>query len=228
MSSTLRIEQTADGLCVLTPLPGRPARTPSVLDPEPGVDVALLEVAGGHLTWSVLDAHREPVAVLDEPAAAQGWVWALYGEPAALALAVAAKAVPGPPVEVPVSPGLPELAADARSWAYAQWAARWWPASSLDAVPALDARALADDLARLAVRCDLLGAPREPYRPTGYGPPDPGALEPAAYLLADVPPWPGATPPEHGGPVSYKNIRAPQTASSLGWAGRGWINSGGG
>ncbi|MBB5937946.1 hypothetical protein [Streptomyces zagrosensis] len=156
MTSVIHIERTPAGLCVLTPLPQQSGPAPSVLDHAPQVDVALLEVTGGHLSWSVLATHPEPVAVLDRAEDAQEWVWALYGEQAAVALAAVSDAHPGPPTQVPARPGLPELAADARMLAYAHWASHWWPSSALDGIPPLDAQVLRQDLARLTERCDLL------------------------------------------------------------------------
>ncbi|MFE3141919.1 hypothetical protein [Streptomyces scopuliridis] len=172
MTAVVRIAPAEGGLLrVITPPPGDGGPAPSVLDPAPGVDVAVLEVAGGLLTWSVLALDAVPVAVLDDVDLAQGWVWALYGEQVALALAddtVTESAPEQPePVEVPVLPvlpvlpALPALVVSARQLAFAHWAARWWPASVIDDIPPLDERLLDREIGDLTEECDLLFAGEE-------------------------------------------------------------------
>ncbi|MGW2508247.1 hypothetical protein ACWC0A_02245 [Streptomyces scopuliridis] len=166
MTAVVRIAPAEGGLLrVITPPPGDGGPAPSVLDPAPGVDVTVLEVAGGLLTWSVLALDAVPVAVLDDVDLAQDWVWAVYGEQVALALADETVTQPGPeqpePVEVPVLPALPALVASARQLAFAHWAARWWPASVIDDIPPLDARLLDRETGDLTEECDLLFAGEE-------------------------------------------------------------------
>ena len=146
--ATVRISSAASGLVVIDPQePG----TQRLSDVEPNIDTAIVEVAGGHLAWSLLGEHASPVAVLDDVARAQDWVWGLYGEAAAVALA------DGSPRYVTTSPALPELAASARRLAFTLWAQRWWPASVLDGIPLLDAELLERDIAALVEQCDVLG-----------------------------------------------------------------------
>lgn len=135
----------ADGLTVLAP-----AGAPTVLDPGPGAAVLVLEVVGGHLTWDLFDESGLPAAVLDDPAAAQDWLWAVYGEPVALAVADGA----GGPLDA--EPADPVQAAAARRLAYAHWAARWWPASTLDGIAALHPGLLDAEIAELTAACDPL------------------------------------------------------------------------
>ncbi|MFE2844012.1 hypothetical protein ACFXKS_10715 [Streptomyces scopuliridis] len=170
MTAVVRIAPAEGGLLrVITPPPGDGGPAPSVLDPAPGVDVAVLEVAGGLLTWSVLALDAVPVAVLDDVDLAQEWVWAVYGEQVALALADDTVTESAPeqlpdqpePVEVPVLPALPALVASARQLAFAHWAARWWPASVIDDIPPLDARLLDREIGDLTEECDLLFAGEE-------------------------------------------------------------------
>ncbi|MFJ9207356.1 hypothetical protein [Streptomyces sp. NPDC102264] len=187
-AAAVRIGHAEGGLLrVITPPPGDGDPAPSVLDPAPGVDVTVLEVAGGLLTWSVLALDAVPVAVLDDVEAAQEWVWAVYGEQVALALAAdtvtdadaeaeaeaeavpvsepapwrpapdGAHEMPGAPA-VPVLPVLPALVASARRLAFAHWAARWWPASVIDDIPPLDERLLDREIGDLTEECDLLFA----------------------------------------------------------------------
>ena len=146
--ATVRISNAASGLVVVDPQePG----TQSLSAAEPNVDTAIVEVAGGHLAWSLLGEHINPVAVLDDVARAQDWVWGLYGEATAVALAE------GSQRDVPTSPAMPGLSAVARRLALTLWAQRWWPASVLDGIPPLDAELLERDIAALVEQCDVLG-----------------------------------------------------------------------
>lgn len=147
MSATVGIARTTDGLAVIEPNRAHP----SLVGDEPALDTAVLEVIGGHLAWSLLDADAPPVAVLDDVASAQVWVWAVYGEAVAVALDDSTGAR-----DVDATPALPELAASARQLAYALWAQRWWPASTIDAIPPLDEQLLAKEIAALVEQCDLL------------------------------------------------------------------------
>ncbi|MBH0778644.1 hypothetical protein [Nocardia bovistercoris] len=127
-----------------------PAGAPSVLDAECGVDVLVLEVLGGHLTWNLLSPQHLPAAVVDDLDAAGEWLWAVFGEQVAVA---ADERWTG---DLDAESTLPELVTDARRLAYAHWAARWWPASVIDGIAALDPRLLESDIATLTERCELL------------------------------------------------------------------------
>ncbi|UGT45395.1 hypothetical protein LTV02_19270 [Nocardia yamanashiensis] len=174
-SSALRIHPYGGGLYGLLP-PG----APTVLDGPATPGTMVLEVAGGHLTWNVLDGRLLPAAVIDDVDAAQDWVWAIYGEPIALALADAHPAenptapgvhlaVPGDHPAIPggetATPALLPLAVSARRLAYAHWAARWWPASTLDGIAALDPALLDRDIAALTEECDPLVAGADAIAP---------------------------------------------------------------
>ena len=121
-----------------------------------------LVVDGGELVWlwrtdpaGSLDPAATmagpPLAVLDDLVAAQGWLWALYGRDAALAVDS------GSDDPMPWEPGQPWLPALAARAAWGLWWSAWWPASELDGIPALDAAALVDDLTALVERLDVLG-----------------------------------------------------------------------
>ncbi|WP_067897541.1 hypothetical protein [Nocardia vaccinii] len=116
------------------------------------LDTAVLEVRGGHLVWSVLAGQLFPAAVIDDADAAQEWIWAVFG--ARIALAVAD--FDGTPTEFVPEPALPALVGRVRKLGYAHWAARWWPASTLDDIPPLDERLVDIDIATLTSECDLL------------------------------------------------------------------------
>ncbi|MGV9333694.1 hypothetical protein [Nocardia sp. NPDC003726] len=144
MSTTVRIRRR-DGLWIIAP-----DDAPTVVDDAAGVDVLVLEVAGGHLTWSLLSGQVTPAAVLDDIALAQEWIWAVYGEQVAVALDETTEG------EYAVQPALPDLSARAWRLGYARWAARWWPASTLDGIAPLDEGLLDDEIATLSEECDLI------------------------------------------------------------------------
>ncbi|MBU3065461.1 hypothetical protein KO481_28525 [Nocardia sp. NEAU-G5] len=116
------------------------------------LDTAVLEVHGGYLVWSVLAGQHFPAAVIDDLDAAQEWIWAMYGPQ----IALAAADFDSTPAEFAPEPGLPMLVERARKLGYAHWAARWWPASTLDDIPPLDERLVDIDIATLTTECDLL------------------------------------------------------------------------
>ncbi|MFE9785882.1 hypothetical protein ACFYO7_10920 [Nocardia salmonicida] len=124
--------------------------TPLVTDAAPGLDVLVLEVLGGHLSWRLFDSDVVPAAVLDDVEAAQAWVWAVYGEEVALAVA------DNRPRAVTAAPAREETAAALRRLAYAHWASRWWPASTVDGIPALDQRLLLEEIELLTATCEMV------------------------------------------------------------------------
>ncbi|WKG09475.1 hypothetical protein QX204_31455 [Nocardia sp. PE-7] len=123
---------------------------PLVTDAAPGLDVLVLEVLGGHLSWRVFDSDVVPAAVLDDVEAAQEWVWAVYGEEVALAVA------DNRPRSVTAAPARRESTAALRRLAYAHWASRWWPASTVDGIPALDHRLLLEEIELLTATCEMV------------------------------------------------------------------------
>ncbi|MDE1668503.1 hypothetical protein [Nocardia gipuzkoensis] len=146
MSTTVRVRRR-DALWIIAP-----DDAPTVVDDKPGADVLVLEVAGGHLTWSLLAGQVTPAAVIDDLALAQEWIWAVYGPEVSVALDESA-ASEG---EFPSEPALPDLAARAWRLGYARWASRWWPASTLDGIAPLDESLLEDEIATLSEECDLI------------------------------------------------------------------------
>ncbi|MGY1945607.1 proline dehydrogenase family protein [Nocardia asiatica] len=151
MSTTVRVRRR-DDLWVIAP-----DDAPTVVDDTAGVDVLVLEVAGGHLTWSLLAGQVTPAAVLDDIALAQEWIWAVYGPEVSLALdTTGTEGASGTEGEFQSEPALPDLAARAWRLGYARWAARWWPASTLDGIAPLDESLLEDEIATLSEECDLI------------------------------------------------------------------------
>lgn len=145
MPEPVLLRRDEDGVVTVSP-----ADAPSVADPDPGLDTLVLEVVGGHLSWRLDAGQRTPAAVLHDPVAAQDWLWAVYGEAVAVAVA------DGNMGEMPSAPALSELADSARRLGYAHWAARWWPASIIDGIPALDPRVLDQDLVALTEACEMI------------------------------------------------------------------------
>ncbi|HEY1179530.1 MAG TPA: hypothetical protein VGF17_25520, partial [Phytomonospora sp.] len=84
----------------------------------------------------------------------------------------------------------PALPAAAARLAYAHWAARWWPASTIDAIPPLDPALLAVEIAALTTACELLFADEPEEAPAAVPAPVPSD----AYALAAGP----ATGPDGG------------------------------
>ncbi|MEV0028914.1 hypothetical protein [Nocardia sp. NPDC050793] len=145
--STVLLREDSDGLWTIAP-----AGAPTFSADAPPLDTMVLEVVGGHLGWSLLAGEPVPAAVLHDVDQAQEWLWAVYGERVALT------AADPQAVELPVEPALPALVAQARKLAYAHWAARWWPASTIDGIPALDQRLLDTEIATLTEACELIVA----------------------------------------------------------------------
>ena len=136
-----------------------------------GAPPVTLAVSGGLLVWPwCVDAAgdlapdatltRPPVAVLDDVATAQDWLWALYGRDAALAVEAAADAP-----DLRATPGQEWLPAVAARFAFGRWLSAWWPASTTDGIPALDPDALRAELEPLIARLDLLLDGAEPPLP---------------------------------------------------------------
>ncbi|GAB3208213.1 hypothetical protein [Nocardia tengchongensis] len=161
-NTTVTIRRHPDGIRAIVPA-GTPATSAA------GPEVMVLEVIGGLLTWNVLAAQELPVAIIEDIDAAQEWVWALYGEPVAVVLDAVrpqVRELDGDPAEfepagnhlteAAVAPGLPGLVVSARRLAYAHWASRWWPASMLDGIAALDPALLDRDIALLTEECESL------------------------------------------------------------------------
>lgn len=153
MSGTVALTRAADGVWIIAP-----AGAPTVVDDAPGIDVMVLDVVGGYLSWSVLAGQSTPAAVIDDVVVAQEWIWAVYGE----RIAMAVDEFDGESIELPTEPELPELVANAWRLGYAHWAARWWPASIIDGIGPLDEHLLDQEIAALQAKCDLLVEQDEP------------------------------------------------------------------
>jgi hypothetical protein len=119
----------------------------------PACNRAVLDIAGATLFWPVVDDPGLPSADVHDPALAQQWLWALYGERVAEAVHACATEESDrsrAPAETTA------LAVSAGRLAYGHWASRWWPASLLDGLPALHPDLLGLELAALTHQCQQL------------------------------------------------------------------------
>ncbi|MGW0576633.1 hypothetical protein ACWD25_11830, partial [Streptomyces sp. NPDC002920] len=114
---------------------------------------AVLDVAGAVLAWSVLGDPGPPVAEVHDVGRAQQWLWAVYGERVAAAVHDCAS---GAPDAVHVTADPTALAGAAARLGLGHWAARWWPASHTDGIPALEPDVLGLELATLTYGCQQL------------------------------------------------------------------------
>ncbi|MFI6777796.1 hypothetical protein [Nocardia sp. NPDC050412] len=149
MSATVRIEPGGDGIWIIAP-----EGAPTVLDDAVAIDVLVLEVLGGHLSWSLLAGQTIPAAVIDDVELAQDWLWAVYGERIAVAIADTES---GETEFADVAePAVPDLVAAAWRLGFAYWAARWWPASTIDGITPLDDQLLDQEITALRAECEML------------------------------------------------------------------------
>lgn len=113
--------------------------------------VAVLEVAGAVLAWTV-DDPAAPVQITFTDITAADWVWRVTGTAGHVALL---EALHGTPADAGVTVDLPDLTLDPgalaplRRLAMGHWLRRWWPASVGDAIVDLDAAVLDAEIAVL-------------------------------------------------------------------------------
>ncbi|MEV7885708.1 hypothetical protein ACWD3I_14670 [Streptomyces sp. NPDC002817] len=131
-------------------------RTVRIAGPSAGppFTLAVLDVAGAVLTWPVLGPTGLPAAEIHDVGQAQQWLWAVYGERAAAAVDAVASGGPAAELTLPEQPTA--LAEAAARLALGHWAARWWPTSYLDGIPALEPDLLGLELAALIHECQQL------------------------------------------------------------------------
>ncbi|MEH0573248.1 hypothetical protein [Streptomyces sp. B21-108] len=120
----------------------------------PAFTRAVLEVAGAVLTWPILGPTGLPTAEIHDVGQAQQWLWAVYGERTAAAVDALASGTPAAELTLPEQPTA--LAEGAARLALGYWAARWWPTSYLDGIPALEPDVLGLELAALTHECQQL------------------------------------------------------------------------
>jgi hypothetical protein len=118
--------------------------------------VAVLEVAGAILAWTV-DDPQAPVAVTFTDVGAADWLWRVLGEAGHVRVL---EELAGRPAQAPATLDLAEVewAAEAlaplRRLALGHWLRRWWPASVRDGIAELDAAVLAAEIAVLTAAAE--------------------------------------------------------------------------
>ncbi|BBX83096.1 hypothetical protein [Mycolicibacterium aubagnense] len=110
-------------------------------------EVAVLEVSGAVLAWTIHDAAQVVrITFTDLPAA--DWLWRLVGEAGHVAVVAAAEtATEAGSVDLADVLPLPEPLAALRRLAVGHWLRRWWPASARDGIAPLDAAVLDAEVA---------------------------------------------------------------------------------
>ncbi|MEO3755241.1 hypothetical protein [Streptomyces sp. B6B3] len=141
---------------VADPALGRAEGGSGAVSAGPDFTRGVLDVAGAVLTWSVLGDPGPPSAQIHDTGRAQQWLWALYGERVAAAVHAVHDRAVGDPARVRVAADPTALAGSAARLAFGHWAARWWPASYTDGIPALEPDALGLELAALTHRSQQL------------------------------------------------------------------------
>ncbi|KUF19087.1 hypothetical protein AT728_08310 [Streptomyces silvensis] len=151
MPVPVRVSAGDDGTVLITPAAAADPPGPDFTHADPrGPDFtyAVLDVAGAVLAWPVLGGPVPPTAYVHDAGRAQQWLWALYGE--RVALAVHERALGRTAADRTA------LADVAARLGLGHWAARWWPASYTDGIPALEPDVLGVELAALTHRCQQL------------------------------------------------------------------------
>lgn len=114
-------------------------------------EVAVLEVSGAVLAWTIHDA-AQAVRITFTDLTAADWLWQLVGEAGHVAVVAAAEATAeaaeaaeaGDEVDLEL---LPEPLVALRRLAVGHWLRRWWPASVRDGIVPLDAAVLDAEVA---------------------------------------------------------------------------------
>jgi hypothetical protein len=118
-------------------------------DQPPGPLVAILEVSGAVLSWTV-DEPGVPELTFTDPRRAD-WLWQVLGESGHVAVVAALSSAAQPAVELPGVSLSQERTEGLRRLAVGHWLRRWWPASRRDGIASLDPALLAAELAVLTV-----------------------------------------------------------------------------
>ena len=110
--------------------------------------IAVLELAGAVLAWTVDDpADAAPRITFTDLAAAE-WLWRLVGTSGHTALLDALDGTaPGAPIELPAVTVASDSTGALRRLAVGHWTRRWWPASLRDGIASLDLALLDAELA---------------------------------------------------------------------------------
>jgi hypothetical protein len=116
--------------------------------------VAVLELSGAVLAWTVDDPAAAATRVTFTNLAAAEWLWLLVGQPGHVALLAALDgrtAQERQPVDVSGVEFSPAALGPLHRLAVGHWLRRWWPASARDGIVGLDAAVLDGEVALLTV-----------------------------------------------------------------------------
>jgi hypothetical protein len=120
---------------------------PTVL---PAPAVAVLEVSGAVLAWTIDDSSAASVRITFTDVYAAEWLWRLVGAAGHTAVTTALDGrAPSDAVDVDGIDVLPEPVNDLRRLALGHWLRRWWPASARDGIAGLDRSLLDGEVALL-------------------------------------------------------------------------------
>ncbi|GAB4599335.1 hypothetical protein [Mycobacterium avium] len=113
--------------------------------------VALLEVSGAVLSWTLDDPDDAPPRLTFTDVSRADWLWRVLGEAGHVALVSAVRdaAVPAGGIELAGVDVAPGALAPLRRLATGHWLRRWWPASRQDGIAGLDRALLDAELALL-------------------------------------------------------------------------------
>lgn len=117
---------------------------------RPAPEVAVLEVAGAVLEWTVDDASDADPRIIFTDIGAADWIWRLSGPEGHAALITATGAGAPSDGQIVDAGGLelaPEPVAALRRLAVGHWLRRWWPTSIRDGIAALDMALLEAEIA---------------------------------------------------------------------------------
>jgi hypothetical protein len=115
---------------------------------SPGPLVAVLEVSGAVLSWTIDEVAARPQITFTDPRRAD-WLWRVLGEAGHLAVAAALDDPGAPSIELAGVDLIDGSTARLRRLAVGHWLRRWWPASDRDGIAGLDPALLAAEIAVL-------------------------------------------------------------------------------
>lgn len=118
--------------------------------------LAVLEISGAVLSWTVDDASGDPQITFTDPARAD-WLWRVLGDDGHRTVASTVDQAPPDEAHAVDLAGvdvLPGSLDPLRRLAFGHWLRRWWPASQRDGIATLDAALLDAEIAILTAAAE--------------------------------------------------------------------------